>query len=255
MQTNNIKQIQIKFETADIIPPPFSNQVILSLDFQANLIKTTLDLAYTYRDELTDEEILEEGFTGDEDLAWAGELAGVWKEPILSLLSKTPEKPNQKALDEEQNFLELSIDGKILGTPKNQEAWEYLLQELMQACLETYGKESPFRLIFKKIEQNKSFTQFDLILHYSTRTIEAYTEIYQEKQKRSLLWEEATDLIGHVFIGEFVPDKAQKNEPKNAGKFLWIGDGLWYECTKSLKNPNGNRGYMIELYQRFEEYL
>jgi hypothetical protein len=70
-----------------------------------------------------------------------------------------------------------------------------------------------------------------------------------------LAWEEATDLIGHVFIGEFIPEKATKHEPKNVGKFLSVGDSLWYECTKSLKNPNGNRSYIIELYQRFEEYL
>lgn len=255
MQTNNINQIQIKFETADMIPPPFSHQVILNLDFQTDSINTTLDISYTYRDELTDEEILEEGFTGDEDLAWAGELSKVWENPILDLLTKTSEKPNQKALGEEQNFFELSINGKAWGNPPNQEAWEYLLQELMQASFETYGKEMPFKLIFKKIEQNKSSSQFDLILHYTTRTVEAYSQIGEDKRKRSLVWEEATDLIGHVFIGEFIPEKASKNEPKNVGKFLSVGDGLWYECTKSLKNPNGNRSYIIELYQRFEEYL
>lgn len=151
MQTNNIKQIQIKFETADIVPPPFSHQVILTMDFEENAINTVFDIAYTYRDELSDEEILEEGFTGEEDLAWAGEISNAWKKPIFELLTHTPEKPNQKALNEEQNFFEISIDSKVYGNPKNQDRWEYLLQELMQAAYETYGKEMPFKLIFKKI--------------------------------------------------------------------------------------------------------
>ena len=140
MQTNNIKQIQIKFETADIMPPPFSHQVILTMNFEENTINTVFDIAYTYRDELTDEEILEEGFTGEEDLAWAGEISNAWQKPIFELLSHTPEKPNQKALNEEQNFFELAIDGKVYGNPKNQDRWEFLLQELMQAAYETDRK-------------------------------------------------------------------------------------------------------------------
>ena len=255
MQTNNIKQIQIKFETADIMPPPFSHQVILTMDFEEKGINTIFDIAYTYRDELSDEEILEEGFTGEEDLAWAGEISNAWKKSILYLLSHTPEEPNQKALNEEQNFFELSIDGNIYGNPKNQDRWEYLLQELMQAAYETYGKEMPFKLIFRKLEQRNTFSELALILHYTNRTVECNTIINDQKQSRSISWEEASNIVTNVFVGEFIPEKATKNIPKSVGKFLWIGDGLWYEFTKSLKNPNGNKGYIPELYERFEEYL
>lgn len=255
MQTNNIKQIQIKFETADIMPPPFSHQVILTMDFEENAINTVFDIAYTYRDELSDEEILEEGFTGEEDLAWAGEISNAWAKPIFELLSHTPEKPNQKALNEEQNFFEISINGVLYGNPKNQDRWEFLLQELMQAAYETYGKEMPFKLVFRKIEQRNMFSELELILHYTDRKVECNTIVEDQKQSRSLTWEEASDIVTNVFIGEFITDKASKNEPKSIGKFLSVGDGYWYEFTKSLKNPNGNKGYIIELYERFEEYL
>jgi len=255
MLITELKHLEIKFETADILPPPFSHQILLSLDFQNDFIDTKFEIAYTYRDELSDEEILDEGFTGEENVAWAGELSNAWKVPILELLAQMPEKSNQKAIQEEQNFLELVVNGKTYGNPKNQEEWEYLLQELSQAVYETYGKELPFSLTFKKVDSNKSVSIFELILHYTDRRVEAYTEVDSMKRSRSLTWEEASELIGQVFVGDFFPDKASKNEPKSIGKFITVGDGLWYEFTKSLKNPNGNRAYITSLYQRFEEYF
>lgn len=255
MKVDKLSQLEIKFETADILPPPFSHQILLTLDFKENFIDTKFEIAYTYRDELSDEEILEEGFTGNEDLAWAGELSKAWEAPILNLLSKTPEKFNTKALEEEQNFLEITINQKAKGNIINHDAWEYLLQELTQAVYETYGKEAPFKLIFKKIEKDKSTSTFELNLHYTNRTVEASTSVADVINHKKISWEEASDLLQHIFIGDFITDKASKAEPKTAGKFLSIGDGFWYEFTKSLKNPNGNKAYIINLYERFEEYL
>jgi len=255
MKVEKLSQLEIKFETADILPPPFSHQILLTLDFKENFIDTKFEIAYTYRDELTDEEILEEGFTGNEDLAWAGELSKAWEAPILNLIGKTSEKFNTKALEEEQNFLEISINQKIKGNPSNQEVWEYLLQELTQSVYETYGKEAPFQLVFKKIEKDKSTSTFELNLHYTDRKVLASTTTNGIEESKNLSWEEASDLLQHIFIGDFITDKAQKAEPKTVGKFISIGDGFWYEFTKSLKNPNGNRAYIVDLYQKFEAYL
>lgn len=255
MQITELNQLEIKFETADILPPPFSHQILLTLDFKNDFIDTKFEIAYTYRDEISDEEILDEGFTGDEDLAWAGELSNAWKPAVLSILKETPDRPNQKALAEEQNFLEISINGNVLGNPKNQESWEYFLNELMQAVYETYGKELPFTVTFKKIESNKLTSIFGLTLHYTDRRVEAYTDIDNLRNSRSISWEEAGELIGQIFIGDFIQEKALKKEPHSVGKFISIGDGLWYEFTKSVKNPNGNKMYITSLYQRFEEYF
>lgn len=255
MKVEKLNQLELKFETADILPPPFSHQILLTLDFKEKFIDTKFEIAYTYRDELTDEEILEEGFTGNEDLAWAGELSKAWEAPILNLISKSPERFNTKALEEEQNFLEININKSFKGNPQNQEAWEYLLQELTQAVYETYGKEAPFKMIFKKIDKDKSTSTFELNLHYTDRRVEAYSILESGKSQKKVSWEEASDLLQNVFIGDFITDKAMKNEPKTVGKFLSVGDGFWYEFTKSLKNPNGNRAYIVNLYEMFESYL
>lgn len=255
MKLEELKHLEIKFETSDILPPPFSHQILLTFDFKKDFIETKFEIAYTFRDELTDEEILEEGFNGEENLAWAGEISTAWQQPIFKLLAFTPEKPNKKGLREEQNFLELSINQKPFGNPQNQEEWEYLLQELAQTVYETYGREMPFKLVFKNLGSNNKISIFELILHYTDRKVEAFTEINGERASRSLPWEEASDLLGHVFIGEFLADKASKKEPQTLGKFISIGDGYWYEFTKSLRNPNGNRNYITTLYERFEEYF
>jgi hypothetical protein len=255
MKLEELKHLEIKFETADILPPPFSHQILLTFDFKKDFIDTKFEIAYTYRDELTDEEILEEGFNGEEDLAWAGEISNAWKAPILKLLAFTPEKSNKKGLKEEQNFLELNINEKPFGNPQNQEEWEYLLQELAQTVYETYGKESPFKLIFKNLGSNNKISVFELNLHYTDRKVEAFTEINGVKTTRSMPWEEASDLLGQVFVGDFITEKASKKVPQTLGKFISIGDGYWYEFTKSLKNPNGNRNYVTSLYERFEEYF
>ena len=255
MKLEELNYLEIKFETADILPPPFSHQILLTFDFKKDFIETKFEIAYTYRDELTDEEILEEGFNGEEDLAWAGEISNEWQKPIWKLVAFTPEKSNKKGLKEEQNFLELSINEKPFGNPQNQEEWEYLLQELTQTVYETYGKENPFKLIFKNLGSNSRVSIFELILHYTNRKVEAFTEIDGERINRSLPWEEASDLLGQVFIGEFLTEKASKKEPQTLGKFISVGDGYWYEFTKSLRNPNGNRNYITSLYERFEEYF
>jgi hypothetical protein len=113
----------------------------------------------------------------------------------------------------------------------------------------------PFKLIFKNLGSNNKVSIFELILHYTNRKVEAFTEINGEKVSRSLPWEEASDLLGQVFIGEFFFYFASKKEPQTLGKFISIGDGYWYEFTMSLRNPNGNRNYITTLYERFEEYF
>ena len=107
MKLEELKHLEIKFETADILPPPFSHQILLTLDFKNECIDTKFEIAYTYRNELTDEEILEEGFNGEEDLAWAGEISNEWQKPLWKLLAFTPDKSNKKGLKEEQNFIEI----------------------------------------------------------------------------------------------------------------------------------------------------
>lgn len=253
MQTNTLMSLDIKFETADIIPAPFSHQIVVKASLDKPTIPLSFQILYTYRDDLTEEEILEEGFTLKDNFSWEGQLDAAWREPILKLIEQTPEKFTNKGLEEEENFFEITLNNQEKGVPKNQESWEYLLQELMQAVFETAEKEAPLYLIFVEIDQQKKVSSLEISLQFAQRKANAYTMDGENKTEKEIDWELAKDVIQLVFIGEFIPEKATTNEPKNTGKYLSTGDGIWYEFTKSLKNPNGNRYYLHDLNAAWTE--
>lgn len=255
MQLKQLQQLQIKYETADIIPAPYCNQILLSLEQKTEGLSADFQIVYTYRDDLTEEDLYDEGFTSEDDFSWKGILNKAWRTAIEQLLAKTPERPNHKALEEEENFLEISVGKNFEGRPQNQAEWEYLLQELMQAVYETAQKEKNLSLIYKKIDRDKNVQTLFIDVFFSTRKAEAYTGTGSGKTLKQFVWEDATPLMQQVFVGEFIPELASQNEPKNPGKYLTTGDGFWYEFSKSLKNPNGNKKYTVTLLDYFDELL
>lgn len=256
MDIKKLESLVIKFETADMIPPPFSHQILLETKPSGKGIEVDFQIAYIYREELSEEEIIEEGFTLNDDYAWKGLLDMPWIAPLQNLLTQTPNRFNNKALEEEQSFLEISVNNQHTGTPQNQEEWEYFLQELIQAIYETSQKEAPFHLDYRKIGKDKTIQNFELNLYYAVRKAEGITTTNgTNPEVREITWEEANNIIQNVFIAEFIQESALKSEPKNTGKYLAIGDGLWYEFGKSLKRPHGNKGYLSELERTFDGWI
>ena len=253
MQPTTLMSLDIKFETADIIPAPFSHQIVIKAELDKPQLPLSFEILYTYRDDLSEEEILEEGFTSNDNFTWKGQLDNSWKESILQLVAQTPDKFSSKALEEESNFLEVTFNRNEKGVPKNQESWEYLLQELMQAVFETAEKEAPLYIIFVEIDQQKKANVLEVSLQFAKRKAVAFLSNETEKQEKDLEWEMAKELIHLVFVGEFLPEKATTVEPKTPGKFISTGDGIWYEFSKSLKNPNGNRYYLNDLTATWKE--
>lgn len=254
MEINQLSSLEIRFETADIIGAPFSHQILLTMQFSDKGIGVDFQIAYIDREDLSEEEILEEGFTLNDDYSWKGIIDNAWVNPIQELLKKTPQKYNHKALEEEMNFLEIEVNQQSSGNPLNQNEWEYLLQELIQAIYETSQKEAPFHLEYRKIDKDKNVSNFELNLYYSKRQAEGINSIGKNAVK-TITWEQANAILQQVFIGEFIPDAALKNDPKHTGKYLSVGDGYWYEFTKSLKRPNGNKGYLTELEKTFDPWV
>ncbi len=228
----------IKFETSDSIPAPFSYQVIFQTN-QSQLID--FQLHYTNREELSDEEIEQEGFTKGDDFAWKGELNEVWKTVIEDALNST--KFKKEAGNEFEDFWEISVDGVIKGIPTDSEKWGFLLQELQQAVFETAKKEKPFEMYFLNIVNNRIVTNTEFQVHFSNRKATATSQ----EQRIILEWEDATAIIEKVFLGEFLPEKAIATFPVKNGKYLNFGDEIWYQIGPSIKNPHGNKGYLKEL--------
>jgi hypothetical protein len=64
MKLSELKHLEIKFETADILPLH-----LFTSNIACRFWEDFIDVEIIYRDRLTDEEILEEGFNGEENLA------------------------------------------------------------------------------------------------------------------------------------------------------------------------------------------
>ena len=147
LKTEDIIRLGIEFDPG-VIPPPFSHTYKIKTGFEKDFVNTQFDITYTDREELSEEEIYDEGFTPDDDYSYKGELPKVWEAPFKALYSKTT-WADKKVLDENGGIKILAKDrhGKIVrGIPINNQDWQYLAQEFIQAIYEINKKEAPLTL-------------------------------------------------------------------------------------------------------------
>ncbi|HWV33270.1 MAG TPA: hypothetical protein VN038_26610, partial [Dyadobacter sp.] len=72
-------QYIIRFQTAPVVPAPFAHFYTLKMDIQsAEDLRVDFDIVYNDREELTEDEIFDEGFSTDDDYKWKGSLPAVW---------------------------------------------------------------------------------------------------------------------------------------------------------------------------------
>ncbi|WP_332912304.1 hypothetical protein [Algoriphagus boritolerans] len=103
-------------------------------------MSTALDLHYTEREELSEEEIFDEGFTPDDDYRYKGQLNSVWIKPLQQLFDKT--RWTSKDIEDGGITVTAIEKGKDEGVkiPSNQEEWQLMAQDLIQAIYETAKK-------------------------------------------------------------------------------------------------------------------
>lgn len=230
------KTIRIKFQTAAGLPAPYSYFYTLDLTPEGEKLGVDLVLQYLDRNELDEEMILEEGFTLDDDYSWAGTLPSVWRAELTRVLEKlTPALSDQTG--EQENYLVVEIqsgEGVIItNIPTNRPEWDYFQQELIQAIYEASGKERPFEMEYREIEAKNelriqvgaSFTHRD----FSVRL--------NGEKPLSLDWKWTKIVMETVFKADFLPTPTPDESPRFSGKYLTVGDGVWYEFYESLVEP------------------
>ena len=74
MKNQKISSLEIRFRTADIIPPPYSHEYVIVCNEADSVLALSIKLTYLDRDELTIDEIAEEGYTENDDFEWTGTL-------------------------------------------------------------------------------------------------------------------------------------------------------------------------------------
>lgn len=229
----SFKNLQIRYQTAAIMPGPFAHFYTLTLTpTSQQTLQTEISIEYPDRDELDEEDIIGEGFTLDDNFTWKGILPQTWLDAVTPHTINTKLKPlNEDDLGENDDFFEIMLENADghpkTGTPVNREAWQYLAQELIQATYEAAGHEHPFTLIYidntqvssGELHLTASFTQ-------RTLTVDALTE-----KPRTLPWDELQRIMSKVYSAEYNPDEALLNRPKQDGRFLNMGNDEWYNIS------------------------
>lgn len=249
---------KVHFETSEHVPPPYYNTYNLEVKPGEEGTPASYEIKYLHREELSEEEIFEEGFTLEDDWQWKGNLPENWKEALKSQISKQswpkkPEKPDPN--DAILNISLLDSQGNKLfdGQPADLSSWEYFLQELIQAIYETGEREAPFLLHYREIASGQE--QLDIMLEASF----AHREITarrlsggKEEDTSKPEWKKLKQLMKLIYLPDYDYDSAKVQEPKKRGKYLSSGEGLWFKFGESLTEPDKKSNSLDRLEQELK---
>lgn len=232
--------MNIKFQTSALFPAPYAYAI--QLDLNPNQDKTlgyNLELEYLDRDQLTEDEILDEGFTLSDDIKLNGKLPQTWNEELKFLLSKT-EKTDKTEIEENEDYWFLEIENDQFY-PKNVKQWATFLEQIRQAILEANELEKPLEITFVEVSNKEKYTTI-FKGSFTKRTLTVETE---NGSLESLKWSQLSPFLKDVFSGDFDYENAS-TKPKNSdGVYINLGDEFWFELGKSyLNNPKKIKNWL-----------
>lgn len=241
--SEELAEIQIYFSSGTNTPPPYHHQYRIQLRPTAEGLDVDYELAYLHREEISEDEIVSEGFSENDDWQWAGSLNESWLLSLNEMIDKHswPKQPLRPSEEEPSLLLRLlDKEGNKLfdGIPADAESWMYFAQELIQALYETAGREAPW--VMEYIEKSKQDVQLlmQIEAHFSTRSVHVRKEENGRSTERILDWQDLKNLMKVIYLPDYLPDQAHDNLPKKGGKFLNTGEGFWYELGVSVKEPS-----------------
>lgn len=242
-------QFEIKYETASDIPPPYCYYYHIHGQVTRRGLETDFAWVYHNREELSQEEIEEEGFTGQDDFSWKGVISAAWQQPLEKLLKATRFTANT---DEQAAFLEVDFrtkEGKTLrGTPVNLPEWEYFLQELVQCIYETAGKEAPLLIRYKKVTPETTLF-CSIKMQFAERKVSLQmrkgTDAMRRKEEN---WETMKQVLEQIYSLDFQPEAAEKREPSHEGLYIDAGEDTWYDLKKAATSAQKQTIAQIERF-------
>jgi hypothetical protein len=261
---NNIIQIEATYTTENI-PAPYCYQYRLTVDLNPDNesgenFQVSYSLQYTDREGIEDDEIIEEGFSLNDDFEWSGKISSIWISELRTMLSKTSWSANKPPKTEKTSTFSLKItdsSGKIIeNIPENKENWEYFLQEFIQAIYETCQRELPLEVKYKEIDDQKKETIILIKSFFSSRTLEVnIKDQLNGWQKKQIPWNFLKPLLKSVFFPDYDYEYALEKVPQKSGKYIDNGEGVWYEFGVGVKNPDNQIDSLQKLERSLKELL
>ncbi len=244
LHTSHLKMfLEIFSQTPPEVPPPYAHAYKISLSKSnskenKNIVelKVNFEIEYIFRDGLSNEEILAEGFSENDDYRWEGVLPTVWLTEIEDFLVKTSYQ--HEILND--LYLKINDDKK---TPENLEEWQYFVQELVQAIYEKAAHSLPLLIRLRTVETGKNADKnapkngITLALEPSFVERKVIASLKKNKEKHQVIpisWEHFGLTLQKIYQLEYIEDKAREEEPQKNGFFIDNGQGFWYEEGKSF---------------------
>lgn len=257
MDLHNFKQIIADFQTL-LTPPPYSHEYQFIVQPQGEQLKVQYQLIYTERDTLTEEEILEEGFTLNDDYIWEGILPAVWQQALIKMLKQTT-KIKSKTASNYSNMITLQIqmpEEEIHeGIPDNLEAWEYFLQEFTQAVFELSQKERPLEIHYLEVLASGQILSIAIKPSFSIRQLKVEVSDNRKKQSKMHTWDQLKPLLKAIYLPDYDESKAKAQQPSKPGQYIDPGEGRWYELRKSVSNPGKKYDAIAALEKEIKKLL
>lgn len=231
------------------LPPPYRHQIHTRLQKGEAGWKVTFTIEYLDRDEVSEEEILEEGFTLEDDFEWEGPLPEAWAQHFAEAMKVTTfphDQPKATLLEPQiQIAWRTGIADAQAKVPAETGYWEYLLQELMQAIYELAGLERPLEVSWRQVPKNPPAQQISLEAQFAQRS--ATLKVMEDEQTvatQLIPWEEVKECMRHIYQYEFDVLRAKPKLPQKRGTYLYLGEGGWLPIPEALISntkdaPNG----------------
>jgi hypothetical protein len=225
-----------------IVPPPFSFIYQLNINLEKGRTKVDYQLNYTDRNEIDEEEILEEGFTLNDDFQWNGELPDLWQQEVKNFIAQTSWTAYQEEDEEILRFALLQEGSQPISVvPEDIKKTEYFLQELIQAIYEISQKERPLIIRYKEIGPDNDTTFISIQPSFSQRSVRVTQRQNKQQQEKDIPWHSLQYIFEAVYLPEYDYEKATPKEPVKPGKYIDNGEGIWFELGKGLKSPDNKQ--------------
>jgi hypothetical protein len=250
ISSNELVRLEIDLNS-EMVPPPYSHTIELKIKIEPNFLNVVYDLVYTQREDLTEDEIFEEGFTIEDDYHYKGEISKAWEKPLKELYSKSKWAVNKKLIEENGGIQLLAKDKSSQirrSVPINQSEWQIFTQEIIQAIYETNQTEAPLTIRYLMIRNNEK-SLHTITAKFSLRKIDFDTN----GKKIDMPWEEVKMLLADVYLPDYDYDQAQEKQPQKNGEFIDCGDGWWHELGKGVINIDPEYDAISKIKQFFRK--
>ncbi len=243
---SDIREVVFQYESGEI-PPPYCFRYRMNVIFENKQPEVLFNLEYYDREELTEEEIIDEGFSLNDDFQWKGRIPHFWNDVIIEKLLKASWKKSNK-LNEQVNAAEMSVrmrytdDSSERLWPEQLKMWEDFMQEVIQAIFEISNHEMPLVVRYLVIDKNNEFVEKQLTFEFAERDVLVEVRTNNERTRNySLSWESGKKIMKTIFFPDYEMELAIDKKPDNPGSFIDPGMGLWFNMDKAVHSPNAKK--------------